>query len=324
MDFLAELESMAEVAAQQLLQDEPDDASVNRWQHLFGYSYPEAEQKIHEHRTDLSRITITESHWEMVRLEKESQGYDKEAYEHSCSLAVHTNSVPQNAPRKTGSSIYLIKLEGPLSSADLVKSAACLDETPLEHCATDDMGETAAFCKVDTTAKEKLMGYLASQGSLFQPTFIRYSKAEKNLSVTSAYPTLGIDSTMPQHRLNSTTDSRLLPAQNQYPVWYFFYGTLGDSVVLKNLLGVDPVYSPASITGGAMRTWGGKYKALVDAPDRRQEVRGQAFLVQDKEQEEALQLYETYKYEVVRCEIHLESEDRVKGLTFRFIGDVDE
>ncbi|XDG00434.1 hypothetical protein ABKA04_000049 [Annulohypoxylon sp. FPYF3050] len=324
MDFLAELESMAEIAIQQPPQDELDEASVKRWQHLFGYSYPEAEQKIQQHRTDLSRVIVTDSHWEMVRLEKESQGYDKEAYEHSCSLAVHTNPVPRNVPSKTRSSVYLLKLEGPLSSTDLVKSAACLDETPAELSATDDTGETAAFCKVDTTTKEKLMDYLASQGSPFQPTFIRYSKAEKGLLATSAYPTLGIDSTMPQHRLGSTVDSRLIPAQNQYPVWYFFYGTLGDSVVLKNLLGVDPVYSPASITGGAMKTWGGKYKALVNAPDRSQEVHGQAFLVQDKEQEEALQLYETDNYEVVRCEIQLGGRDRVRGLTFRFVGDVDE
>ncbi|KAF3063504.1 poly polymerase [Daldinia childiae] len=128
---------------------------------------------------------------------------------------------------------------------------------------------------------------------------------------------------MPQHRLCSNDDPKLVPAQNQYPVWYFFYGTLADPSVLKRLLNIniDPSYCPASVVGGVLKTWGGKYKALVDAPNNKA-VQGQAFLVKDQEQEECLQLYETDKYDVVRCEIQLRGK-KVKGLTFRFIGDVD-
>lgn len=48
-------------------------------------------------------------------------------------------------------------------------------------------------------------------------------------------------------------------------------------------------------------------------------VHGSAYQVQDRESEEALLLYETEKYEVVRCMI--KSEDRsFLGLTFRFAG----
>ncbi|OTA94659.1 hypothetical protein M434DRAFT_394460 [Hypoxylon sp. CO27-5] len=128
---------------------------------------------------------------------------------------------------------------------------------------------------------------------------------------------------MPQHRPNSMDDPKLAPAQNEYPVWYFFYGTLADPMVLKRLLGHQPSYQPATVTGGVLKTWGGKYKALVDAIDQKAEVQGHAFLVQDQEQEHSLQLYETDKYEVVRCEIQIDGKEKVKGLTFRFIGDVD-
>jgi hypothetical protein len=50
-------------------------------------------------------------------------------------------------------------------------------------------------------------------------------------------------------------------------------------------------------------------------------VYGYGFLVQDKEAEDALRYYETGAYEVVRCEIYLETNggvNMVKGLTFRF------
>lgn len=54
--------------------------------------------------------------------------------------------------------------------------------------------------------------------------------AAKDFSADSIHPTLGKDCTMPQHRLGSDTDS--LPHQSQYPVFYFFYGTLADPIVL--------------------------------------------------------------------------------------------
>lgn len=172
-------------------------------------------------------------------------------------------------------------------------------------------------CKVDTTARNNILTHLSEAESCFQPTFFRYSVAAKELSKTSAFPTLGLDSTMTQYRPSSADDPSLLPSQTQYPVWYFFYGTLADPEVLNRLLGVKPEYKAASVRGGTLHTWGGKYKALVDCPGRL--VHGHAFLVQDQDQEEALRCYETDKYEVVRCEISMGDED-VRGLTFRFAG----
>ncbi|KAI8949820.1 hypothetical protein F4801DRAFT_551682 [Xylaria longipes] len=105
--------------------------------------------------------------------------------------------------------------------------------------------------------------------------------AAKDLSTTSAYPTLGVDATMPQCRPSLADDTSPIPTQSQYPVWYFFYGTLANPVVLGRLLGVEPLYKDASIQGGILKMWGGKYKALVDSPGGI--VHGAAFLVQDQE-----------------------------------------
>ncbi len=183
---------------------------------------------------------------------------------------------------------------------------------------TDDDGNPANFCVVDATAKANIEAWLTSTGSesSFQPIFIRYSKAEKALTST-LYPTLGIDTTLPQYRPDTISAEPNSPAQNKYPVLYFFYGTLAEPDMLKRLWGVDPMYRPARVTGGALTTWGGKYKALVDSPGSK--VDGSAFMVENVAHEDALRCYETEKYEVVRCAMEMMDDGTmVKGLTFRF------
>jgi hypothetical protein len=74
------------------------------------------------------------------------------------------------------------------------------------------------------------------------------------------------------------------------------------------------------------RHGGGKYNALVD-DDRESRVNGWAYKVVSLEQEDALRMYETAKYEVVRVEIELNSYDGkrfVKGCSFRFAGEKGE
>ena len=47
------------------------------------------------------------------------------------------------------------------------------------------------------------------------------------------------------------------------------------------------------------------------------------YVVQSKEHEDELRMYEGGNYEVVRCKIEVEGgETMVDGLTFRFCGDV--
>lgn len=128
---------------------------------------------------------------------------------------------------------------------------------------------------------------------------------------------------MPQHCSSGADDPKLLPGQDQYPVWYFFYGALADPAVPERLLGYEPSYRQANVTGGALKTWGSKYNALIDAPGEGNKVQGRAFLVQSEE-EDCLCLYETDKYEVVRCLIKISNRSNVeRGLAFRFIGECD-
>ena len=89
--------------------------------------------------------------------------------------------------------------------------------------------------------------------------------------------------------------------------------------MLSRVLGLseDPILEPACLTGGIVKTWAGKYKALVNGPDTAR-VEGWAYQVKTEACEDALRFYETEKYEVVRCIIALNGEE-VKGCTFRFI-----
>ena len=140
------------------------------------------------------------------------------------------------------------------------------------------------------------------------------SKARKDLCDSSVYPTLGQDN-------DDTTLFQyhpLMPRQEEYPVWYFFYGTLGDAEQLSWVLGLDevPILHLAKILGGVVK-WAGLYKALVDGPETA-EVEGWAYLVKTEEQEDDLRFYETANYEVVRCGIIMEG-GTVDGCTFRFV-----
>lgn len=219
--------------------------------------------------------------------------------------------------RKTHYS-YLMRLGGPLSTPSQIQNIAHLPTSPVTIEGLADDGTAATFVRLPHTVVTHLSAWLTTAGVLAhqRPAFIRLSEAEKDFSPDSPYPTLGIDTTLPQHRSNGST-ATFRPFQDELPVWYFFYGTLGEPERLAGLLGLEerPVLLRAAVRGGAVRTWGGKYKALVDGAER---IGGWAYEVVSKEQEDALRAYETEKYEVVRCRIEVEGGEEVMGCTFRF------
>lgn len=152
--------------------------------------------------------------------------------------------------------------------------------------------------------------------------------ADKDLSSYSRYPTLGVDTILPQFRAKADGSAPSIPTQEEFPVWYFFYGTLADPETLARVLDItiDPQQLvPAVIHGGKLDTWAGKYRALMQSTSNAK-VQGHAFLVKNKEQEDALRFWETDMYQVVRCKIETEGVDAEAawiirdGLTFLFVG----
>ena len=310
MDLLAELESMATNVTEE---DTIPDADVEQWQRLFGFSFSEALTALEEYRNDFSRIRITDELWNDVKSEKQAEGYNREAYEYSL-----TQPRKRDLSRQyDGKGLFIVRLDGPLRTPKMIQEAAALDKIPAILDGVGEFGQ-ARFCEIDGTTKSRLLSWVAKHHYGFRPTIVRLSKAGKDLCTHTQAPMLGKECVLPQHRAESA-DFKPVPTPDQYPVWYFFYGTLADPAVLSQHLGLDeiPNYVPAHVTGGRVRTWAGKYKALVDAPG--EVVHGSAFLVQSKAEEDALRFYETDKYEVVRCQITTQS-DVMDGLTFRFDG----
>jgi hypothetical protein len=330
MDFADALEAMALNA-----QNEDAaiaDSTVSQWCSLFGYTASEARQHIENHRADLSRVPLSDEMWKSVSHAQEALGHDRESYEYS----IARQGKQRKAPAKQKSSKihnntdtntkFLIKLEGPISDSENIKQLACLSTPPVLRTSQDEeSGEVTTFAELNGAQISFLQDRMPSA---FNPVIVAVrNAAPKQLFTYSPCPALGLDPTMPQHRepdplMVKLSSSPARPLQNEYPVHYFFYGTLAEPNRLTRLLGLDQEshLPTASICGGKLTTWGGKYLGLVDGKEACV-VRGWAYEVCTKEAEDVLRGYETDMYEVVRVDITIEGlEQAVKGLTFRFVG----
>ncbi|KAJ4110297.1 hypothetical protein NW768_012057 [Fusarium equiseti] len=334
MDILDELELMAQAASDLQENDKDMESTIPRWQKLFGYSASTAEFKIKEHRKYMLNFIISDDHWFVVRERMEAEGHDRESYEHFNQRTMHdiidNQNITMEERRMLRALSFLIKLEGPFDTVKSIIEAAGLSPDVSNEVlpATDFFGEPCSFYRINAMDKMAIEDWLWKhpQLDLFSPTYVR-DIARKDLSSTSLYPTLGIDTTMPQYRPESDKSHRLTPrpSQNEYPVWYFLYGTLLDKVILAKLFGSDfhAPYRVAKIRGGTVKKMG-RYNALVDDESGTNVVYGKAMRVQTREHEERLRAYETNVYEVVRCKIEVGPEEYINGLTFRFIAEFME
>jgi hypothetical protein len=295
MDFLDELEQLADTA---VYEEDGEIDTVKMWQERFGYSYEEA-----------AALTAA------TKLSSDAAAPPPE------------RSLSPAEARK----LYILKLEGPVDSAAKVRVAGNLSAIPEIYY--DEGDDRTIFCKVDGRTKMTMERWLSGQkSSSFRPLFVPVGAAYKELSPDSLYPTLGKDTTLPQFRPQAphllASAPSFGPTQDQYPVWYFFYGTLASVPKLVSLFSLSydddddvPVLRKARVFGGEMKTWGqGKYNALVDGQQR---IEGSAYQVWTKDHEDALRKYETEAYEVVKCSVELDDGTVVQACTFRFIGEVD-
>ncbi|TVY65702.1 hypothetical protein LSUE1_G006368, partial [Lachnellula suecica] len=294
MDAFDELKSMAKNASF----EEPDDndgppdsaqGTIKMWQEYLGCTYDRAVELVGITKNAKRTPTVTQQ----------------------------TKLSPTQAR-----TIYALKLGGPLSTPQTIQAAANIPTIPKVYHGRSENG-VATFCKIDGQAKVAIENWLRGQKETeFEPLFVPEARAYKELCPESLYPTLGIDTTLPQYRPQQPCPSR--PASyghtnDEYPVWYFFYGTLASIPKLRSLLSIPedevPELRDASVRGGKMKTWGqGKYNALVDGLVTSR-IKGSAYLVMSEEHEDALREYETDEYEVVRCAIEMHG-DVVDGYPF--------
>jgi hypothetical protein len=113
MDVLHELEEMAN-AVSLAESNKIDNNTVYRWQSLFGYSESEARDKIKEYRSSSHDFIVSDSHWDMIRDQKQQEGLDRESYEYSCTVAArkscHPSTLTQKQKQRLQTSTFLVKL----------------------------------------------------------------------------------------------------------------------------------------------------------------------------------------------------------------------
>lgn len=78
---------------------------------------------------------------------------------------------------------------------------------------------------------------------------------------------------------------------------------------------------PAILLDRRIRTWAGKYQALIDHPGGI--VSGFAYVLTSADQADALRVYEGDNYEVVAAKLVVDGKE-LMGRTFRFGGFDDE
>ncbi|KAH0354407.1 hypothetical protein KCU81_g1234, partial [Aureobasidium melanogenum] len=316
MDFLMEELERMEANAIDSFEEEISDIDIKRWQALFSMTYDDAHHNLKTYRANIERQRFSEELWLELKASKEAQGFDRESCEYAlfCRSKVYSAGAPitnSAHPPSPNSVLRGLILGGPLSTPEDVQDIAGF--TPTVVTAESEESERS-FCYVTASQEHRIRQGLSDRGTSFEPCFVSINIAAKDLSTL---PTLGVDdTTMPQHRLNHAGD---LVKQQQFPVLYFFYGTLAQPEILKRVLELEndpgPALERAHVLGGKITALG-QYRALVNSSNSR--VNGHAFMVQSEDQELALRLYETNIYEVVRCDIILHGEGvPVKGLTFR-------
>ncbi|KAL8948090.1 MAG: hypothetical protein Q9222_005693 [Ikaeria aurantiellina] len=312
MDDWQQLEDWASSAT--IHDPQPTPGEICRRSQLFDYSRSEASAAIQQFRADLNRPQLTNEQWALIEADQEAEGFDKDR------MNIGYN-FPLRGPLALGAAeslpfSYIFKLGESFQDIRQIKEA--VDISAQLFTGYGEYGP-ADVARVSGAGKRAIEKFLHSQASPFLwSTFIRLSLAPKDLSATSKYSTIGIDSSLPQRRARNPCEN-FARAQSEYPGWYFFHGTLTEPTNLQNQLHLDetPVLVPASIYGGRLRGWKHKYKGLVDASPTSQ-VKGWAFKVQSSEQEETLRIRETKAYKVVRCCIIFKDMAEILGLTFRF------
>lgn len=162
---------------------EPISTTIARWNRLFKIPGDDAVDVIMEHRNNLTRTRISDEHWEAVRTGKESQGYDREAYEYELDLqkrkANMGNIVPVDDEAESLVT-YLVELSGPLESLEVMQRAAGLEKAPptVDGWSVEER-RSVRMCIVGSKEKRAILRWAAEEGDGFEPTILVNPKSMK-------------------------------------------------------------------------------------------------------------------------------------------------
>lgn len=108
----------------------------------------------------------------------------------------------ESSVSRAGSS-YPTLLEGILSNPKSIQVAANLSALPRASNAISETRDSVFYC-FSGNSKQSIEKLLSRKSPRSKPRLSNYSKPKKILSATWNYPTLGLDSTLPQRRSSSS------------------------------------------------------------------------------------------------------------------------
>ncbi|KAJ6780325.1 hypothetical protein PWT90_05322 [Aphanocladium album] len=192
MDLLSMCESLAsnisEYDAKSSSEILIDEVDIEHWQLLF----------------KLTRQPLSQDAWEMIKDTQSAKVFSKESYEYY--LGRGRKLKKRTALGGNGTNMYLLRIHESSRSLCMVQELLGTNEIQVLP-GSDDDGNTVQFCYLDASMSTLLLNSLASSASIhFQPSFIRVSFAKKDFDINSRHTTLGIKTTLPQYRPDSTAD----------------------------------------------------------------------------------------------------------------------
>ncbi|OSS51033.1 hypothetical protein B5807_04581 [Epicoccum nigrum] len=237
--------------------------------------------------------------------------------ESSSHPGVNTSTANRSRRRRVQTN-YLLRLDHPFTTPRDVAHQLGLSRVPEIEVGEGEDGSTC-FCHLDQSVIDAFDACSARTAKDHPGK--KWTKVILNIAhKDTALPHLGRDETLPQHRLCTS-----IPRKAEYPVDYFFYGTLAAPDRLARLFGVEinevTELRPAICLDDRIRIWAKKYRALVGCPGG--EVQGHVFRIKSVEEEKALRAYDGDSDEVVDARVVIDG--KVKGFrTFRYAGYEDE
>ncbi|EME39710.1 hypothetical protein DOTSEDRAFT_139375 [Dothistroma septosporum NZE10] len=153
---------------------EPISTTAARWSKLFSIPSDDAIDLILSHRNSITRTRINDEHWDLLRPQKEAEGYDREAYEYELNLQQKKAALPNLIPATEDAAIrYLVELTGPLDSPKKVQRAAGMEKVPeIVHGESVEDGRAVVLACVDGVAKGRVLEWASREGGGFEPVVL--------------------------------------------------------------------------------------------------------------------------------------------------------
>lgn len=130
MDFMNELNRLADNAESLQRSPAPTTAELERWKDLFSYTDSEASLIIRMQLADITQDRVPDAHWELIREDVEAAGHSRLSWEHLLQMKDTMKANSTTLIDSKGKRWILLRMVGFLRDAEKVKEITGMEEDP--------------------------------------------------------------------------------------------------------------------------------------------------------------------------------------------------